>query len=51
MRIPRRISCKLCDKKFANQVRKSGICVVTCPDCRQAIIDEGRAKKKRRRKK
>lgn len=50
MKIPRRVSCKLCDKKFANQVRKSNICVVTCPECREGIIAKAQAGRKKKRK-
>ena len=51
IKIPRLATCKICEKRFVNEVKKSGISLVTCRSCRQAMIDDARAKKKKNRRK
>lgn len=38
MRIPTKMTCKLCGKKQKNETRQSNIVVVTCSDCRRAMF-------------
>lgn len=50
MPIPRRIKCRICEKKFNNEIKKSKIVMVTCPVCRSKMGSEKKSKKAKRRK-
>lgn len=49
--IPRKLDCRICNKRFSNEIRKSGIAVVTCPACRDEMRATAMAAKKAAKKK